>query len=147
MIIPRLRDDAIVAGWIAGLLLAASLLWSLTRPLQVQYLLRAVNKSLIAREDTRRLAAPLGRRPISTNPLGVWYTMFDSDSGMFVFAIMWDGALIPCGAELSPDGRIRELIPLSGSSEQVLEHIPRSVIAVYVRRIEAAAAEREKEGR
>jgi hypothetical protein len=147
MNMPALRDNAVFIGWIAGLCIAGSLLWSLTRPLQTQYLLRAVNKSLIAREDTRRLVRPEDRRPISTNPLGVWYTMIDPDSGMFVCAIAWDGALIPCGAELSPEGRVRELIPLSGSSEQLLDHIPRSIIAVYVRRIEAAAAERAREGR
>jgi hypothetical protein len=143
MNIPALRDKAIFIGWIAGLIIAGSLLWSLTRPLQTRYLLRAVNRALIAREDARRLIAPEGRRPISTNPIGVWYTMLDSDFGMFVFAIMWDGALIPCGAELSPDGRITDFIPLSGSSEQLLDHIPWSVIEVYLRRIEAAAAERE----
>jgi hypothetical protein len=142
MNMPRIRDDAIFIGWIAGLLVAASLIWSLTRPLQTRYLMRAVNRALTAREDTRRLAAPVDRYAVSTNPIGVWYTMLNSDSGIFVFTIMRDGALVPCLAELSPEGRIRELIPLSGSSEQVLDHIPRSIVDVYIRRIEAAAAER-----
>lgn len=139
---PELKDRAIFLGWLAGLLLAGLLLWSLTQSLQARYLLRAVNRALIAQSDTRRLAAPLGRRPIAVNPMGVWYSMLDTDTGMFVFALMWDGILIPCGAVFSREGNVAELVPLSGHAQQLLSRLPQGIVGMYVRRIEAALAER-----
>ena len=139
---PELRNKAIFLGWIAGIFLAGLLLWSLTQGLQVHYLLRAVNRVLIAREDPRRLAAPLFKRSISTNPMGVWYSMIDSDLGMFVSAIMWEGALIPCGALVTAQGQVTDLIPLSGPARQLLDRIPQGIVKLYIRRIEAAAAGR-----
>jgi hypothetical protein len=139
---PEFRDKAVFLGWIAGLLLAGLLLWSLTQSLQARYLLRAVNRVLIFREDTRRLAAPLNVRSLSAAPLGVWYSMIDSDSAMFVFALMWDGMLIPCGALVTTEGQVTDLIPLSGSAGQLLDRIPQRIIEIYIRRVEAAAAER-----
>jgi hypothetical protein len=138
----KIKDKAVFLGWIAGLLLAGSLLWGLTQSLQARYLLRAVNRVLISLEDSRRLLAPQGRRFISSNPLGVWYSMLDSDTLMFVFAIVWDGILVPCGAQVSPEGNVEELLPLGGHATRILGRLPHGVIQPYVRRIEAAAAER-----
>jgi hypothetical protein len=142
MSIPELKDRAVFTGWAAGLLMAGLLLWSCTQSMQTRYLLRAVNRVMIAREDQRRLDAPLGRHSVSVNPMGVWYSMIDSDSDMFVFAIMWDGILIPCGAQVSRAGTVEELIPLGGHARQLLGRLPEGMVGMYVRRIEAAAAER-----
>jgi hypothetical protein len=136
---PEFKTRAVSLGWMAGFFCAGLLLWSLTQPLQVDYLLRAVNRILISREDSRRLAAPLGRRPVMISPMGVWYSMLDTESGMFVFVFMWDGVLIPCGALVSGEGKVEELLPLSGSARQLVDRIPQGIIGVYVRRIEAAA--------
>lgn len=141
-IVPELRDKALLLGWIAGLFLAGLLLWSLTQSLQAAYLLRAVNRVFITREDNRRLAAPRGRRPITVNPLGVWYSMVDADEDMFVTVIMWEGMLVPCGALVSPEGRVTDMVPLSGSAGQLLGQIPPAVRGLHVRRIESASAER-----
>ncbi|MDR1576572.1 MAG: hypothetical protein LBS37_11250 [Treponema sp.] len=140
---PALKDRAIFLAWIAGILLAGMLLWSLTQPFQARALLRAVNKMFISMEDSRRLSAPLGRRPISANPMGVWYSTLDSGTNMFVFAIMWDGILIPCGALVSPEGKVAELLPLTEHARRLLDRLPpKSVVQMYVRRVEAAAAKR-----
>jgi hypothetical protein len=139
---PELKDRAVFMAWIGGLFFAGLLLWSFTQQAQARFLLRAVNRALISREDTRRLAAPLGRRPIMVSPMGAWYSMTDSDSGMFVFALMWDGVLIPCGALVSREGKVEELLPLSGSARQLLDRIPQGIKGIYIRRIEAAAPER-----
>lgn len=139
---PELKGRAAFLGWIAGLLLAGMLLWSLTQSLQARGLLRAVNKVLVSLEDSRRLSGPLGRRPISANPMGVWYSMLGSGAHMFVFAIMWDGILIPCGALVSPQGTVEELLPLTEHARRLLDQLPQSVVQMYVRRIEAASAGR-----
>ncbi|MDR2433530.1 MAG: hypothetical protein LBD47_03050 [Treponema sp.] len=142
---PALKDRAIFLAWIAGILLAGMLLWSLTQSFQARGLLRAVNKMFISLDDSRRLSAPLGRRPISTNPMGVWYSMLDPEANMFVFAIMWDGILIPCGALVSPEGKVAELLPLTEYARRLLDRLPQSVVQMYVRRVEAAAAGRGRQ--
>ncbi|MDR1251559.1 MAG: hypothetical protein LBK62_05270 [Treponema sp.] len=142
MSVSELKGRAIFLAWIAGILLAGLLLWSLTQSLQARNLLRAVNKVLISLEDSRRLSAPLGRRAVTTNPMGIWYSMLGSSASMFVFPIMWDGILIPCGALVSSEGKVEELLPLTGHARQVLDQLPQGLVQLYVRRVEAAAAVR-----
>jgi hypothetical protein len=91
-------------------------------------------------EDSRRLAAPAGRRFITANPMGVWYSIANSESMMFVFAIMWEGILIPCGAQVSPEGKVEELLPLSAHARQLFGQLPQGIMRLYIRRVEAAAA-------
>jgi hypothetical protein len=74
--------------------------------------------------------------------MGVWYSVLDSTADMFVFAVIWDGILLPCGAFVSPEGKVEDLIPLSGHAANLLDQIPRNMMGMYIRRIEAAAAKR-----
>ena len=133
------KDRAILLGWIAGLMLVISLLWSLSFPFRSVCLMRAANKTLALMDDPRRLAFPL-IRPAPAGPLGCWYTLSESGSLFFVFAINKDGILVPCGAEIAKNGTVKEIIPLGSHAGQVMPQIPRGLIQVYVRRIESAAA-------
>jgi hypothetical protein len=144
MIAPELRDRAILCGWIAGLILLGILIWGLTQGLQANYLMRAVNRVFIDREDSRRIDIIRDKRPITVNPMGVWYSVIDSSVDMFVFAIIQDGILIPCGALVSPEGKVTELLPLGGHAAQALDRLPPSVVGMYIRRVETAAARREQ---
>ncbi|MDR1586621.1 MAG: hypothetical protein LBS57_04110 [Treponema sp.] len=134
----ELKDRAVFMGWIAGLVIAGALIWSLTQPLQVRSLMRSVNRTLALRGDSRRALAPYASR--ADGPLGVWYSLVNSDSRLFVFAVMRDGVLVPCGAEVSGEGVVGEIIPLSAHAVQVLSGLPRGVLKTYIRRIENAAA-------
>jgi hypothetical protein len=142
MMAPGLRDRAILCGWIAGIILLGILIWGFTQGLQVNYLMRAVNRVFIDREDSWRINLSQDRHPITVNPMGIWYSVIDSSADMFVFAIIWDGILIPCGALVSPEGKVTELLPLSGHAIQALDRLPQSIVGMYIRRIEAAAAKR-----
>jgi len=135
-----LKDRAVFAGWIAALILIAALLWSFSFPFRADCLMRAANKVLISMEDHRHLAAPVLRPPAGPAPLGCWYRLYESNSLFFVFAIMREGILVPCGAEISDEGKIVEIIPLGNHARQVMNQIPQGLIQVYVRRIESAAA-------
>lgn len=134
-----IRDRAVFLGWIAGILIACALVWILTRPLQSRYLLRAVNKVFIATEDSRRLAASLEKPADGPSPPGYWYSMLESADRLFVFGAMWDGILIPCGALVTPEGTVAEIIPLSEHARQVLDALPPGVMKLYIRRIEAVS--------
>jgi hypothetical protein len=57
---------------------------------------------------------------------------------------MRDGILIPCGAEITEDGRVSGIIPLSSHARKTMSHIPQGVINVYIQRIESAMAAKEK---
>jgi hypothetical protein len=136
--VPEIRDRAILAGWIAGLLIAIVLLWVFTRPLQERYLLRTVNRVFVAAGDSRRLSGGMTRPAGKSSMLGYWYSMLNSTDRIFVFGAIQDGILIPCGAVVSANGEVREIIPLSAHAGQVLENMPENVMRIYVRRIEAA---------
>jgi hypothetical protein len=135
-----LKDRAVFAGWIAVLVLIAALLWSLSFPFRSNCLMRAANKVLISMDDDRHIAAPVLRPPAGPAPLGCWYRLYESGSLFFVFAIMREGILVPCGAEISEQGQVVEIIPLGSHARQVMNQIPQGLIQVYVRRIESAAA-------
>ena len=133
-----LKDKAILLGWITGLILAAVLVWSLTFNFRSACLMRSANRSLADMEDSRRLVTPL-RRPFSGQfPLGCWYTVAESDSVFFVFTVMRDGILVPCGAEISGEGKVKNIVPMGNHARQVLERIPPGLIHIYTRRIESA---------
>ena len=131
------KDRLIFLGWIAGLIVAASLLWSLTFSFRANLLLRPVNRVFISMNDQRRIVAILPRQ--FAGPLGCWFKMLNSDSNFFVFAIMRDGILVPCGAEIDSEGKVKEIIPLGRHAHKVMDRIPNGQIQVYIRRIEAAA--------
>ena len=136
-----MKDRAILVGWIVGLILIAALIWSLTFSFRSVGLMRSTNRILSAQNDTRRLSAPLSRQFAAPVPLGIWYSLADSDSLLFVFVIMRDGILVPFGAVLSSQGEVTELIPLGSHAHKVMGSLPQGLIQVYVRRIETAAAQ------
>jgi hypothetical protein len=136
---PIVKDRLILLGWIAGLLLAASLVWSLSFPYRSALLMRSVNKILEAAEDERILSTPLPRGGAGHALMGFWYRLSESDSSFFVFAIMNEGILVPCGAEINGDGKVVDLVPLGGHARQIIGRIPQGVVQVYIRRIESAA--------
>jgi len=135
-----LKDKMIFVIWVAVLILVASLIWSLSFPFRADCLMHAANKALIAMDDNRHLGTPVIRPFTGPVPLGCWYRLYESDSLFYIFVIMREGILIPCGAEISEQGEIVEIIPLGNHARQVMDKIPQGLIQVYVRRIEAAAA-------
>ncbi|MDR2923743.1 MAG: hypothetical protein LBU85_10455 [Treponema sp.] len=137
---PIVKDRLILLGWIAGLLLAASLIWSLTFNYRAASLMRVVNKALEAAEDTRVVSSPLPGRFARSAPMGLWYRLYESDSLFFVFVIMNDGILVPCGVEITKDGKADGIVPLGSHARQVIGRIPQGVIQVYLRRAEESAA-------
>jgi len=139
-LIPALKDRAVLAAWIVGLVLVASVIWSLTFSFRLNVLMHATNRALAAAEDTRRLSGPCPVLFRTRDILGGWYTIAGSDSRFFVFAVMRDGILVPHGAEISAEGQIVEMVPLGSHARQVVDRIPRGMIDVYARRIESVFA-------
>jgi len=128
----------VLAAWLAGLVLAAALAWSLTFPLRLGVLMNAANRSLEASGDPRRLSGPPGRPIRAAGFLGGWYSVSGSDSLFVVFAVMRDGVPVPHGAEVSPEGIVVDVVPLGIHARQVADGIPPGLLRVHVRRIEAA---------
>jgi hypothetical protein len=133
------KNIGIVCAWIAGLLLCIWLLFFLTRSVQNDTLIRAINKTLAQTEDARRLDKGfLGR-----TSLGNWYrftgTSGEFEGKAFLFSIIDNGILVSCLAFV-PDigeaaGKI-ELLPLSNHGRAVFGAIHHGVIDIYLRRIE-----------
>jgi hypothetical protein len=136
---PLLREWTIFLGWLAGIVLAGGVAWFLTQPLRNQLLMDSVNRILIQREDPRRLSVPLAvpRAPGFSSPLGSWYSLENSRELFFVFALMGDGPLSLCGALVSPEGKVEEILPLSGHAGQIFAALPQGMKQIYIRRIEA----------
>jgi len=137
---PTVKDRLILLGWFAGLLLAASLAWSLSFPYRSQSLMRSVNKALETAGDTRIIAGPLPGRFTKPSPMGFWYKLYESDAAFFVFVIMNEGILVPCGVEINKDGKAVDIVPLGSHARQLIGRIPQGVIQVYLRRVESAVS-------
>jgi len=131
-----MKDKAIIFGWIAGLLILISVLWILTAPLQANYLLKSVNNVLILNNDSRRLSEYIQKKSVKAGPLGYWYSINNSMDEMFVFSVFQDGILIPLGAIVTANGKVSEVIPLSVHATQIFKNLPKSILQIYINRIE-----------
>ncbi len=136
-----IKDKSIFLGWVLLLLFLMSFIWIILQPLQKHNLLRSVNRVFIENEDTRRITAGVEQKRGKSDLLGYWYSMFNSSDKMFVFAVMQDGILIPLGAEVSSDGIVSDIIPLSAHAKQVIDKLPRNILQIYITRIETAFIE------
>jgi hypothetical protein len=138
----RLKDASVFAGWIGGILLIGGLCWFLSTPLRTRLLMRSVNRVLTLSGDPRRLdaAIPPSELPSGASRLGTWYNMAFSREGSraVVFTLMAEGRFFPCAAELNPDGRVEEIIPLTREGERTFETLSPGSVQIYIRRIEGA---------
>jgi hypothetical protein len=137
--IHELKDKAILLGWIVGLLFFISLIWILTKPLQVHYLSRTVNTVLVAAGDSRRITEYVEYSGHNTTLMGHWFSMHGSTDKMYVFTFFQDGILVPLAAIVSYTGSVSEVIPLSAHATQVFDYIPQSILKLYITRIESMA--------
>jgi hypothetical protein len=133
------KNKAISVCWIAGLLILIALLWILTQPLMARYLLRTVNRAFINTGRPYRIASSLTQGRENSSLLGYWYSMVNTQDRMFVFAFLRDGILVPLGAIVSPEGDVKEMIPISAHAVQIMDELPDKIQQIYATRIEAAA--------
>jgi hypothetical protein len=133
-------------GWICGLVLLGGAIWVPARPVLNRLLTASVNRILTQREEPLRLGAPVSfpRRPGLSAPLGRWYSLETSRDILFVFTLMRDGPLALCGARVSPEGKVEEILPFSAHAEQALRVLPSGILPAYIRRIEAVFPQEEK---
>jgi hypothetical protein len=138
--IPRFKDAAIFAGWIGGILLIGGLCWFLSTPLRARLLMKSVNRVLTLAGDPRRLDAAIPPSELSSDALriGTWYNMAFSQEGSraVVFTLIAEGRFFPCAAALNHEGRVAEIIPLSGEGEKIFKTFSPGSVQIYIRRIE-----------
>ncbi|MDR0732424.1 MAG: hypothetical protein LBF63_12205 [Treponema sp.] len=136
----ELKNTAVCAAWITGLLLAGWLLWFFTESPRERELVQRVNRILAARDETIILSGvPVKNRRLL--PLGTEFMLVSGDGnftgGSFlVFPLVSGGTALSCGALIDPQGRVERLIPLGTHGEQIFERIPTGILNVYIRRIE-----------
>ncbi|GBU26720.1 hypothetical protein R84B8_00232 [Treponema sp. R8-4-B8] len=135
-----MKDKAILLGWIIGILLLISVLWISIQSVHAFYILRAVNSVFMNNDDSRRVSKYLHAKAGKAETLGFWYSMNSADK-MFVFTVFKDGILVPLGAIVSPNGTVSEIFPLSAHAVQIFDGLPKSILQMYVGRIEEAALE------
>jgi hypothetical protein len=135
-----MKDKAILLGWIAGLLLLISLLWILTQNAQAFKLLRTVNNVFMSNNDSRRVSEVIQVKAGKAEVLGYWYLMYNSANKLFVFTAFQDGICIPLGAIVTPNGTVEEILPLSSHATQIFNTIPKSILQLYINKIENAVS-------
>jgi len=143
-LVPHVKDAAIFLGWIAGLVLIAGLCWFFTQPVRNVFLQKAVNRVLEQSGDVRRLDAPLLIK--SPGPFGSWFSVFEppgrpaagSSEGTkaFVFSFIGGGFFFPCAAIVTPEGTVKEFIPLNKYGERMIKQVSPGILRIYARRIE-----------
>ena len=143
-ITPALKHKAVLVGWIAGITLAASLLWAISFPFRAMRLMHSANRALASIDDPRRLGSPLPDQYSGQAPMGCWYDISEpedaQDSVFYVFFIMRNGILVPCGVQVSDQGIVVDIVPLGNHAQKAIAHIPGGIIDLYIRRIESAAS-------
>ncbi len=133
-----MKDKAIFLGWIVGLFLLTSVLWISIQSVHAFNILRAVNNIFMNNGDSRRISKYLHVKAGKAEALGYWYSMNTADK-MFVFTYLKDGILVPLGAIVSPDGIVTDILPLSAHAIQIFDSLPKSILQMYVGRIEEAS--------
>lgn len=132
-----LKDKAILSGWIAGLLILISIIWIFTQTIQANFLLRTVNNVFVNNNDSIRISEYIQKKPVNPGLLGYWYTTLNSTDQIFVFTVFRDGILVPLGAVVSSDGSVEKIIPLSSHAVQIFDNIPKSILQMYILKIES----------
>jgi hypothetical protein len=133
-----MKDKAIFLGWIVGLLLLTSVLWISIQSVHAFNVLKAVNGVFMNNDDVRRVSEYLRVKAGKAEIFGYWYSMYSAEK-MFVFTVFKDGILVPLGAIVSPDGTVSEILPLSAHAAQIFDGLPKSILKMYMGRIEEAA--------
>jgi hypothetical protein len=146
MNLPKMKDAGILLGWLAGILLMGGLFWSLTDGARSRGLQRVVNRVIADadKNESLRLNGLASGGPGKRIPLGKWYKAGSTEDRVLVFPLISGGAAIPCAAVVR-GGKVERIIPLGVHGEQVFRDLPRGVLQIYIHRIEAEAALREKE--
>ena len=147
-LIPKMKDAAILVGWIAGLIIIAGLCWFFTQPVRDAFLIKAVNKVLEQSNEPRRLGEPLPARSLG---MGSWFTMTEAvkrrDAGTgpllegtkaYVFVLIAEGNFFPCAAIVSPECKVEEFIPLNSHGKRIIKQFSSGILRVYASRIEGA---------
>jgi len=143
---PKMKDTAILLGWISALIIIASLTWYFTQPLRNSFLIRAVNKVLEQSGDSRRLVGQISARSLG---MGSWYTMAENNrrrdavneplaegTRAYVFTFMGEGTFFPCVAVVTPAGNAEEFIPLNSYGRGMIKRVPPGILKIYASRIE-----------
>jgi len=140
----KIKDKAVLAAWITGIILLISVLWILTQGVQASYLMRSVNKIFINNDDERRVAAPIQQKSDNSQlkqragMIGYWYSMINTTDKLFVFTVFNDGILVPLGAVVSAEGKVNEVMPLSAHAVYIFDTLPEVIIQMYTNKIEAS---------
>ena len=135
--IPKLRDTAILLGWITGLLCAAGLCWFLTKSLRTELLQQSINRAWQRTGNSYQLESPVTPAFLKQglSRLGAWYNMSGGNKAL-VFTVIADGVFLPCIAVINKDQKVEEIVPLSSSGDKLFGRISPGIIKLYIRRIE-----------
>jgi hypothetical protein len=133
-----LKDKAILACWVMGIIILISIIWVPSQRIQANFLMRTINNVLVNSSDSRRVSEFIQKKPVKPGLFGYWYSINNSVNQMFVFTVFQDGILVPLGAIVSSDGSVDEVIPLSSHAVQIFNNIPQRVLQIYISKIEAS---------
>jgi hypothetical protein len=134
-----IKNIAVCAGWIAGLVLAGWLLFFFTAGPRDTALMRQVNRILTMQGEDFRLSARYERHSRRL-PLGTFFVR-ESGGVFLVFPLISGGVSLTCGALIDTEGRVERIIPLGTHSAQAFERLSQGILDLYIRRIEEGRME------
>jgi hypothetical protein len=140
-LMPRIKDSAILLGWIGGIILAGGLCWQLTRNTRAELLMVSVNLALAGEGNPLRLEKPIAFRDLPSNAarMGTWFSLEDGNRKALVFTMIAGGSFLPCAALVDAGGKVERIFPLNSHSSKLLSRISPGVLRIYTRRIEEGA--------
>ena len=147
-LIPKMKDTAILFGWISVLIIIAGLAWFFTKQPREDFLIKAINKVLEQSGDHRRLGEPIHELSLG---MGSWFTVTEATkrrntgseplsdgSRAYIFVFITEGSFFPCAAVVSPGGKVEEFIPLNSQGKRLIKQVSPGILQIYTSRIEGA---------
>ena len=138
---PKVKDMMMLFGWVAGLVLVASLCWFLTQPFRNHLLVKAVNRVLEDSGDPLRLGEPVSSGVSASFGVGAWYnttgikSRAEEGTKIYIFTFFGEGSFFPCAAVVTPGGKVEKFIPLNSYGEKMMKLLSPGILKIYAQRI------------
>lgn len=130
---PVIKDTAVFAAWILGILFLGSILWYISQDFIENRMLRKVNAVLINNNDVRRLVSVLPNGSKSGTPFQKYqrFSVLHSSESAVVVTIYYNTVPAVFAVFINSNGEVHEFLPLDKHSVQVMGRIEQTKLDAY----------------
>ncbi len=135
---PAVKDTAVFAAWILGILFLGGLLWYFSQDFVENRMLRKVNAVLINNNDGRRAVSALPNGSESDTPFQKYrrFSLYNSSENVTVVTMYNHTVPAVFAVFINSNGEMYDILPLDNHSAQVMGRIEQKKLDAYKIHIE-----------